>query len=96
MSETKFTLLEAQSLEKLFQKIDTIENHLQRLHYEKELPEELTINEAAATLRLSKQRLYNLIYTHELKAIQHKKNGKVRVSREEILRFKKQNIKAIE
>lgn len=93
MSEPRFAVLEVDSLNRLFQKIDSIEDQIQRLKTEKELPEELSIMEAAKELKLSKQRVYNLIYTHELKAVQYRRHGKVTIPREEIARYKQQNIK---
>ena len=86
-------MVEVESLHTLFQKIDSIENTIQRHLVEKDLPEELSINEAAKELKLSKQRVYNLVYEHQLKAIQHRRNGKVTIHRDEVARYKSQNVK---
>lgn len=93
MLEPKFAVVEVECLRHLFQKMDSIESQIQKLN-EKDLPEEMSILEAAKELRLSKQRVYNLVYTHELKAIQHRRNGKVMVHRDEIARYKQQNVKS--
>lgn len=93
IQDTKFAVVEVECLTRLFQKMDSIETQIQKLN-EKDLPDELSILEAAKELHLSKQRVYNLVYSHELQAIQHRRNGKVMISREEIARYKQQNVKS--
>lgn len=90
----KFAVVPVEQLQNLFDKLDDIQQEIQKLHWERELPERLTIREAASILRLSPQRVYGLIYTHKIKGIQHARNGKVLISREELLRYKGRNEKS--
>lgn len=91
----KFVIVQLEKLDLLFGEIQAIKEAVKKLQYEKELPELLSVPEAEKELRLSKQRIYNLIYSHKLKAIQHSPNGKVLIHRDEIMRYKEQNVKAL-
>ena len=93
MSEDKFAIVPVENLQLITDKLREIEQKVEKLHLERELPEELTVMEAQQILRLSKQRIYNLIYLGEIKARQRTKRGKVTIPREEILRYRSRNIK---
>lgn len=93
MSEDKFALVPIESLRLIVDKLQEIDRKVEKLHVERELPEELTVKEAQEHLRLSRQRIYTLIYRGEMKAIQRTRNGKVTIPREEILRYRSLNLK---
>ena len=92
----QFVVVEIDTLTGIYNKLELLLAKVDRLHQEKVLPDEFTVKAAAKELGISPNRLYELIYTREIKAIQHRKKGKYTISREEILKYKSKNIKAFE
>ena len=93
--EAKFAIVPLEKLEQLLEVMLEVKAEIAHLREEKHLPSELTIKESEQELRLSRQRIYTMIYTGDLKAVQYKKRGKVLIPRDEILHYKSRNIKSM-
>jgi excisionase family DNA binding protein len=80
----------------LVKKVDKLTSTVSHLKQEKHLPERFTIKEAAKELHISEFTLRNKIIEGEILAEQPKKRGKITIYRDEVIRYRANNQKAVQ
>jgi transcriptional antiterminator len=86
----------AQVIYDLASKVQELTQIVLHLKQEKELPDKFTLKEAAEELNLSPYTLRNMINSGEFLCSQPKKRGKITIYREEVIRYRANNQKAIQ